>query len=115
MEIDVPARDLRNHTAKILDDVADGQTVYITRNGERVAMLTPLRRARHPANERLLRALDAMRPRDTGWHEELMEQRAADTEADERRLDWLFASDPHPGGPDAHAERERPERSGSEH
>lgn len=101
------ARDLRNQTAKILDDVADGTTVYITRNGERVAMLTSLRRARHPANERLLRALDATRPIESGSLEKLLAQRAEEGDVEERRLAWLFADDPHPDGPDAHAEREQ--------
>lgn len=83
-------RDLRNHTAQVLDDVEAGSTVYITRNGERIAALTSLTTARHPANARLLAYIDATEPHDTGM------------------MDWLFDKKE----TERHLEAERAERLG---
>ena len=85
METDVSVRDLRNHTARVLDDVEAGSTVYITRNGERVAALTSLATARHPANARLLAYLDATEAYDSGLMDEVLESRQADRAATEAR------------------------------
>lgn len=41
---DVSIRDLRNHGGDIVDRVARGESVTITRNGKPVAELRPLRR-----------------------------------------------------------------------
>lgn len=40
----VTVRDLRNHGGRVLDDVARGHAVTITRDGEAVAELRPTRR-----------------------------------------------------------------------
>lgn len=40
----VTVRDLRNHGGRVLDDVARGHAVIITRDGEAVAELRPTRR-----------------------------------------------------------------------
>lgn len=42
----VAARELRNHTARVLDRVAHGEQVTITVNGEPVADLVPTRSRR---------------------------------------------------------------------
>jgi len=39
----VASRDLRNHTAQVLRDVAEGHSVTVTVNGEAVAEIIPLR------------------------------------------------------------------------
>lgn len=83
------ARDLRNSTAKVLDDVEAGSTVYITRNGRRVAALTSLTEARHPANARLLAYLDATEPYDSGLMDEVLANRQADRDAQADRYDRL--------------------------
>lgn len=81
-------RDLRNRTAQVLDDVEAGDTVYITRNGERVAALTSLTNARNPANDRLLAYLDARRPVE-GAVEAYLETKRLDLVAENERLDRL--------------------------
>jgi prevent-host-death family protein len=89
METDVSARDLRNRTAQVLDEVEAGDTVYITRNGERVAVLTSLTSARNPANAQLLAILDAQRPYDSGLAADLEQWKRDDLE-DEARKAELF-------------------------
>lgn len=42
----IPQRDLRNNNAKVIDEVAAGGTFVVTRNGEPVAELRPLRAVR---------------------------------------------------------------------
>lgn len=42
----IPQRDLRNNNAKVIDEVAVGETFVVTRNGEPVAELRPLRAVR---------------------------------------------------------------------
>lgn len=42
----IAQRDLRNDNAKVIDAVAAGETFVVTRNGERVAELRPMRAAR---------------------------------------------------------------------
>jgi prevent-host-death family protein len=42
----IPQRDLRNENAKVMDAVAAGETFVVTRNGEPVAELRPIRAAR---------------------------------------------------------------------
>jgi prevent-host-death family protein len=40
---DVSMRDLRNHTKQVVVRIEDGTTMYLTKNGERIATITPLR------------------------------------------------------------------------
>jgi len=42
----IPQRDLRNDNAKVIEAVAAGETFVVTRNGEPVAELRPIRPAR---------------------------------------------------------------------
>ncbi|MPV38103.1 type II toxin-antitoxin system Phd/YefM family antitoxin [Georgenia subflava] len=42
----IASRDLRNHTASVLKQVADGAEVTVTLHGEPVALITRPRRAR---------------------------------------------------------------------
>ena len=42
----IPQRDLRNENAKVIDAVTAGETFIVTRNGEPVAELRPIRGAR---------------------------------------------------------------------
>ncbi|MGB3354361.1 MAG: type II toxin-antitoxin system prevent-host-death family antitoxin [Mycobacterium sp.] len=42
----IPQRDLRNENAKVIDAVASGETFVVTRNGEPVAELRPIRPGR---------------------------------------------------------------------
>jgi prevent-host-death family protein len=39
----IPQRDLRNENAKVIDAVVAGETFVVTRNGEPVAELRPIR------------------------------------------------------------------------
>ena len=43
MSFDVSMRDLRNHTKQVVERIEDGTTMYLTKNGERIATITPLR------------------------------------------------------------------------
>jgi prevent-host-death family protein len=90
METDVSARDLRNRTAQVLDEVEAGDTVYITRNGERVAVLTSLTSARNPANARLLAILDAQRPYDSGLAADLEQWKRDDLEEEARKAELFI-------------------------
>ncbi|MGZ8801856.1 MAG: type II toxin-antitoxin system Phd/YefM family antitoxin [Mycobacterium sp.] len=42
----IPQRDLRNENAKVIDAVTAGETFVVTRNGEPVAELRPIRPGR---------------------------------------------------------------------
>lgn len=42
----IPQRELRNENAKVIEAVTSGQTFVITRNGEPVAELRPIRAGR---------------------------------------------------------------------
>jgi prevent-host-death family protein len=42
----IPQRELRNDNAKVIDAVVAGQTFVVTRNGEPVAELRPIRAVR---------------------------------------------------------------------
>ena len=46
MATTIPQRELRNENAKVIDAVAAGETFIVTRNGEPVAELRPLRASR---------------------------------------------------------------------
>jgi prevent-host-death family protein len=39
----VPIRELRNHTAQVVDRVRDGEEVVLTSNGNPIATITPIR------------------------------------------------------------------------
>lgn len=45
----VASRDLRNHTADVLRQVADGATVTVTVNGRPVAEISPVSTSRRPS------------------------------------------------------------------
>lgn len=51
----VSVRDLRNHGGEVLDRVARGETLIVTRDGAEVAELRPLRRRALPAAELIAR------------------------------------------------------------
>jgi prevent-host-death family protein len=46
MTREIPQRELRNDNAKVIDAVAGGESFVVTRNGEPVAELRPIRAAR---------------------------------------------------------------------
>jgi prevent-host-death family protein len=53
-------RDLRNHTSRVIGAVEQGDTVYLTRRGERIARIEPLRSDEGDRwGARFLRRLDA--------------------------------------------------------
>ena len=43
VEVEVSVRDLRNHTRRVMGEIEGGTTVYLTKHGERIAKITPLR------------------------------------------------------------------------
>jgi prevent-host-death family protein len=57
----IPQRELRNDNAKVIDAVVAGQTFVVTRNGEPVAELRPVRAARRTfiARDQLVRMATA--------------------------------------------------------
>jgi prevent-host-death family protein len=78
----VPARDLRNHTAEVLRQVAEGTRVTITVNGRPVAELSPVRSSRPQYFSRSdLMALIAAHQADPGLTDTL-ERLAGDTTDD---------------------------------
>jgi prevent-host-death family protein len=77
----VASRDLRNHTADVLRQVADGGRVVVTVNGTPVAEIGPVaisRRASLPKRE--LIALLADRQADPGLREDLARLAGESTE-----------------------------------
>lgn len=48
MTVTIPQRELRNNNARVIDAVAKGQTFVVTRNGEPVAELHPIKGTRRP-------------------------------------------------------------------
>jgi prevent-host-death family protein len=61
MATTIPQRDLRNDNAKVIDAVVAGQTFVVTRNGEPVAELRPVRAARRTfiSRDQLMRMANA--------------------------------------------------------
>ncbi len=43
MSFDVSVRELRNHTKQVVERIEGGTTMYLTKNGERIAMIAPVR------------------------------------------------------------------------
>ena len=75
----VASRDLRNHTAEVLRQVADGTPVTITVNGTPVAEIAPIRSARSQfMTKAQLLAVIATKQADPGLRHEL-EALAGDT------------------------------------
>ena len=75
----IASRDLRNHTADVLRQVADGAHVTITVGGTPVAELVPVRSARRPS----LPKADFVRlliPADPGLRDDLAELGRNDTD-----------------------------------
>ena len=73
--IDVPARELRNHTTRVLDEIESGATVYLTRHGKRIARIEPL--APRSWGEQTLDYLEQFEPYDSGLAELLAADDAA--------------------------------------
>ncbi|MEP7036059.1 MAG: type II toxin-antitoxin system prevent-host-death family antitoxin [Actinomycetota bacterium] len=68
----VASRDLRNHTAEVLRQVADGARVTVTVNGAAVAEIIPMRATRRASmSKRDLIALLAYHQADPGLREDL--------------------------------------------
>ena len=69
---EIPSRELRNHIAEVLRQVADGARVTVTVNGAAVAEISPVRETR-PAfvSKRDLIALLAHRQADPGLRDDL--------------------------------------------
>jgi prevent-host-death family protein len=57
----VTVRDLRNHSADVLSRVARGETLTVTRDGEPVAEVVPLRRRPARVEELIARRRDLPR------------------------------------------------------
>jgi prevent-host-death family protein len=58
---EVTVRDLRNHGGRVLDRVARGEALTVTKDGSPVAELHPLRRQSLPTAELIARAKRAPR------------------------------------------------------
>lgn len=56
----ITQRELRNESAAVMDAVEAGETVVVTRNGNPVAELRPLRRHRFAATADVARALHGL-------------------------------------------------------
>lgn len=42
ISFDVSVRELRNHTKQVVERIEGGTTMYLTKNGERIATIAPL-------------------------------------------------------------------------
>ncbi len=42
-DLDISVRELRNHTKRVMSEIEGGTTVFLTKHGERIAKITPLR------------------------------------------------------------------------
>jgi prevent-host-death family protein len=79
---EVGVRELRNHTSDVIDRVISGEELHLTVYGRRVAVIVPEPPEMHPNVTRLLTWLSERPPTPTGWAEEHLAQRAADTGTD---------------------------------
>ena len=80
-------RDLRNDTGRVIDAVAAGDTVFITKRGVRVAELRPV----DDPPSRVAQLLDLasrLPKRDTGALDELLRAKEQDVEAQEAKA-WV--------------------------
>lgn len=91
MSVEVALRDLRNHTADLLQRVEAGEELVITKRGKPVARLVPIAagRRRPISREELIEWLEN-RPVDPEFKEFLDEM---DEYTDEDRLDDLWRAD----------------------
>lgn len=71
-------RDLRNHTGRVLDAVEQGDQVFLTRRGERIAEITSTTQSPVMA---LLAKAESIGAIDTGWADDLAADKLADIEA----------------------------------
>ncbi len=76
-------RDLRNDTAAVLEEAERSGAVYISRNGEVVAKLTPHREDRDSRSptRRLLDHIDELSRTNTGWADEHARAKHTEIEA----------------------------------
>ncbi|MFT4011338.1 MAG: type II toxin-antitoxin system prevent-host-death family antitoxin [Nocardioidaceae bacterium] len=72
-------RELRNHTSRVLRALRDGDVVYLTNRGSRVAEIRPADEGR-PIEALVAKAAQASNG-DTGAFEELMDSKQADLDA----------------------------------
>jgi prevent-host-death family protein len=72
MSVEVPSRDLRNHSAQLIERVQAGEEIVITRRGKPVAALVPVgpRRRRWIPRGELIRRLDVAQA-DPGLRDDL--------------------------------------------
>lgn len=78
----VASRDLRNHTADVLRQVADGTPVTVTVNGVPVADITPHRTGRRTSlNRHELIDIVRRRQADPGLRDDLRELAGDDTDS----------------------------------
>lgn len=59
---DVGIKELRNHTAEVIDAVSDGEIVYLTRRGVRIAEIRPIGEDADARRRRFLQRLRAGQP-----------------------------------------------------
>ncbi len=77
-------RDLRNHTGQVVDAVEQGDRVFLTRRGERIAEITSIKQSPVVA---LLAKAESVGAIDTGWANELAADKLADIAAQAPRWD----------------------------
>ena len=88
MSIDVSVRELRNHTKQVVERIEDGTTMYLTKNGERIATIAPLRPATWAdhVDDVLAIGRDDSGPSDSGLADVLADDDRQSAEFDEDHL-----------------------------
>ena len=79
----VSVRELRNHTKQVIERIEDGTTMYLTKNGERIATIAPLRTKTWAAHVDDVLVDDAY---DSGLDDLLTQDDAESAELDEDYL-----------------------------
>lgn len=59
---DIGIKELRNHTSEVIEAVSEGETVFLTRRGVRVAEIRPIGDAVDARRRRLLQRLRSGEP-----------------------------------------------------
>jgi prevent-host-death family protein len=79
MAIEVPIRQLRNETARVIELVESGTDVVLTSNGVPIAEIRPISAARSNRGARFLERVAAVRgvPYDSGLTAQLADDKAA--------------------------------------
>ncbi len=81
LDVEISVRELRNHTKRVMGEIEGGTTVWLTKHGERIAKITPVRPTTWADHVRAV--LGDREPYDSGIADVLAEDERWSAEHDE--------------------------------